>query len=400
MNNLITVSALNRYVKSTFDENKLLSDLYVKGEISNFVNHYRSGHFYFSLKDKDAAVKSVMFSSYGALLRFMPENGMSVIAHGYVSLYEKTGEYQFYVNDMQPDGLGSLNLAYEQLKNKLYEEGLFDENHKKPLPKYPENIAVVTASGAAALQDIIYVLGKNYPVARLRVYPALVQGEKAAQTIVKALKYIERENLCDLIILARGGGSLEDLWAFNEEKVVRAVYNCKVPIITGVGHETDYTLVDFAADYRGATPSAAAAAAGRNIEEICFELESYNVRIKRNLKEKLSFYQLGMENYTEKYLTSLIKNRISKEDEFLKSSAKSLTKNINLYIKNKENQLINTAKIFESLNPLNVLTRGYTVTTNEKGNLSDVNVGDIITTVSDKFVIKSKVEKVSRQKDL
>ena len=400
MTNLITVSALNKYIKSTFDENKLLSDLYVKGEISNFVNHYRSGHYYFSLKDENAALKCVMFSSYSGMLRFLPENGMSVIAHGYVSLYEKTGEYQFYVNDMQPDGLGSLNLAYEQLKNKLYAEGLFDESHKLALPKYPENIGIVTAAGAAALQDILYVFNSNYNLAKLRIYPVLVQGNKASESIARALKYIEKEGICELVILARGGGSLEDLWAFNEEKTVRAVYDCSIPIITGVGHEVDYTLCDFAADFRGATPTAAAALACRNTDEIHMELSSYADRIKRVLWEKLNFYQQSMKKYTEEYLTELITERISEEAEKKDRLSLVLSQNVNRYIMLMEKDLINVAKVFESLNPLNVLTRGYTVTTVEDKSLDKVKTGDIITTLSDKYIIKSEVREVKEQTEL
>ena len=218
---VVSVSQLNRYVKSVLESDKVLGGLMVRGEISNFTRHYKSGHLYFTLKDDAASIKAVMFRSYAAGVPFFPENGMSVIVSGSVSLYERDGSYQFYVTDMQPDGIGALHLAYEQLKEKLSREGLFDEARKRPLPVYPERIGIVTSEGAAALQDMLNILSRRYPVAKVVLYPAQVQGKGAAQTVIDGLRTLCAGRLCDVIIVGRGGGSIEDLWAFNDERLAR-----------------------------------------------------------------------------------------------------------------------------------------------------------------------------------
>ena len=260
----VTVSQLNTYIRSRMEEDPTLQSLFVVGEISNFTDHYRSGHLYLSLKDEKSVIRAVMFAQYARRLRFRPEDGMKVIARGRVGVYEANGQYQLYIEDMQPDGLGALNLAFEQLKQKLEKEGLFARERKKPLPKYPERIGVITSPTGAAVQDITTILARRFPLAEIVFCPVLVQGEGAAPQIVKALEEMNRRQAADVIILGRGGGSLEDLWAFNEESVARAVAASEIPVISAVGHETDFTICDFAADCRAATPSAAAELAGRS----------------------------------------------------------------------------------------------------------------------------------------
>ncbi len=255
---VLSVTQLNTYIKSLFDADLNLSSVYLRGEISNFTNHYRTGHFYFTLKDSTSAVRAVMFRSNAQLIRFVPENGMSVLVRGRVSVFERDGQYQIYVDDMQPDGIGALSVAYEQLKNKLEAEGLFNPLRKKPLPEIPMSIAVITSPTGAAVQDIMNILGRRFPLARIIMCPVQVQGASAAPQLVAALNRVNALNCADVIIIGRGGGSIEDLWAFNEEPVVRAVAQSRIPVISAVGHETDFTICDFAADLRAPTPSAAA----------------------------------------------------------------------------------------------------------------------------------------------
>ena len=257
MNQILSVSQINGYLKDLLEEDVQLKSIYVRGEISNFVHHVKSGHFYFTLKDKRSALRAVMFKWNASRLRFMPKNGMNIILFGSVNFYERDGVCQLLCVDMQPDGLGALYMAYEQLKEKLAREGLFDPAHKKPLPPFPQRIGVVTAKTGAALQDIIHILSRRYPLAELVLYPALVQGDLAPDSLVKAIDAAGRDKP-DVLIVGRGGGSLEDLWAFNDERVARAVYDCPVPVISAVGHEVDYTICDLVADLRAPTPSAAA----------------------------------------------------------------------------------------------------------------------------------------------
>ncbi len=255
---LLTVTQLNEYLRMLMDGNPLLGNLLVRGEISNFTNHYKTGHFYFSLKDEGALVRAVMFRAHASKLRFLPENGMRVILHGRVSVFPRDGQYQIYVDDIQPDGTGALYLAFEQLKAKLDAEGLFDPARKRPMPRFPQRIGLITSPTGAAVRDMIQILDRRYPAAEVLLYPALVQGSEAPESLMAGLALFQERIPVDLIILGRGGGSAEDLFAFNHEGLARAVAASRVPVISAVGHETDFTICDFVADLRAPTPSAAA----------------------------------------------------------------------------------------------------------------------------------------------
>lgn len=283
----ITVSQVNTYIKALLDESQPLKNIYIVGEISNFVHYFRSGHMYFTLKDDKSQLKAVMFASYADRLRFKPEDGMKVICRGRISAYEKDGVYQLYVEDMQPDGVGALNLAYEQLKEKLSKEGLFDDIYKKPIPKYPSKIGVATSDMGAAIEDIKNITKRRYPLCELVIVPTIVQGESASPDIVKSLKMLDSIVDVDLIIIGRGGGSIEDLWAFNTEAVARAVFECNKPVISAVGHETDFTICDFVADLRAPTPSAAAELAVPDINAVINFLDSAKSNLTNLLSRRL-----------------------------------------------------------------------------------------------------------------
>lgn len=285
---IVSVSQVNNYIKAVFDGDENLRRLYVSGEISNFKKHYPSGHLYFSLKDSNSVIRAVMFSSSAKNLTFELKDGMSVIVCGRISCYEATGQYQIYVEKVQPEGIGSVYLAFEQLKNKLASEGLFDEQLKKPLPSYPERIGVVTSRTGAVIHDIQTVAEKRYPLCEILLYPTEVQGEKAEKEIIKGIEYFNKREKVDVIIVGRGGGSIEDLWVFNKEGVARAVVASKVPVISAVGHETDFTICDFVADRRAATPSAATEIALPDINVLKAVINDYENRLKNLLSYKIN----------------------------------------------------------------------------------------------------------------
>lgn len=283
----LTVTALTRYIKRKFDVDPHLQDVWIKGEISNFTFHSR-GHMYFTLKDQNARIQAVMFSSQNRSLKYTPENGMKVLIRGEVQVYEPNGTYQIYAKEMQPDGIGNLHLAYEELKKRLEKEGLFANIHKKELPKFPEHIGVITSPTGAAIRDILSTLKRRYPIGKVTLIPALVQGEMAVPSIVQALKDAERLGFLDVLIVGRGGGSIEELWAFNEEIVARAMFNCPIPIISAVGHETDFTIADFVADKRAPTPTGAAEQAAPHIAELIEKVNQRQIRLLRSISEKMS----------------------------------------------------------------------------------------------------------------
>ncbi|MFD1885171.1 exodeoxyribonuclease VII large subunit [Paenibacillus wenxiniae] len=279
---IYSIKEINKYIRMKMESDSLLSEVWLRGEISNFT-HHSSGHMYFTLKDEGSRMKSIMFASYNQRLPFIPKEGTRVVARGYISVYERDGQYQFYATQMQPDGIGSLYLAYEQLKQRLEREGLFDSARKRAIPQYPKVIGVVTSPTGAAVRDVVITLRRRYPAVKIVVYPVLVQGKGAAPSVVKAIRDLNRMNEADVLIVGRGGGSLEELWAFNEEMVARAIAGSRIPVISAVGHETDFTIADFAADLRAATPTAAAELAVPHVNELRAQL----VQIRRQLKQGL-----------------------------------------------------------------------------------------------------------------
>lgn len=355
---VITVSQLNNYMKRYIDNNVHLAKIWVKGELSNFKRHY-TGHIYMTLKDENSAVKAVMFKGSAASLKFQPDNGMKIIACGRVSVYERDGQYQLYVESMLPDGVGELHIAYEQLKKRLEEEGLFAEHAKKPIPKYPRAIGVVTSPTGAAIRDIINVLSRRYQASDIYLYPALVQGDGAADSVVYGIQCFNTKKRVDVIIVGRGGGSIEDLWAFNEEKVVRAIYHSKVPIISAVGHETDFTIADFVADLRAPTPSAAAELAVPNALELQNNLAVARARLRglltRLYEIKRQRLELLQNNRTLTNFPSILDEKRIYIDMLLRQLAAAYQKNLAGY----RHRIGTVSAQLDAINPLAVLRRGY-----------------------------------------
>lgn len=375
-----TVSELNNFIKSLFENNRTLNAVTVKGEISNFTNH-RSGHLYFSLKDSEGQIRAVMFRSRASLLKFAPENGMKVILHGSVTVYPRDGSYQLYVNSMQPDGVGALYLAYEQLKARLSEEGLFDELYKKPLPRLPRAIGVITSAQGAAVQDIINVTGRRYPLATIYVYPALVQGDGAEADLVAGIDYFDKSGLVDVVIIGRGGGSIEDLWAFNSEKLARRIFAASVPVISAVGHETDFTICDFVSDKRAPTPSAAAELAVPDMRELMRHLDHCYDRLDNALIRKADSAAQRLEKVKERLSAEAMYDLLSPLEERVEYARAGITDLISKMINNAETKLSVSAGKLDALSPLSVLSRGYAIVNLENKRIksvNDVSVGDRI----------------------
>ncbi len=364
---VITVSALNRYVKTLLEQDEHLSPVMISGEISNFVNHYKSGHLYFSLKDENALVKSVMFRTYASRLKFVPESGMKVIVRARVSLYEKDGSFQLYVEDMQPDGVGALQMAYEQLKKKLEAEGLFDAANKQPLPHYPMRVGVITSPTGAAVRDILNVLGRRFPMARVMFIPVLVQGDGAPPQLVAALQKMNDQQAADVIIIGRGGGSLEELWAFNTEPVCRAVAASRIPVISAVGHETDFTLCDFAADMRAPTPSAAAELAVPDCEDLMREIKQKSARLQVAIKGGMLTRKAAFEQMRSKRALSSPLFYIEQAAMRLDLVTRAFTAKAETALATAKNRLMKSAAALDAMSPLKVLSRGYVITQNAEG---------------------------------
>ena len=363
--NPITVSELNQYIKDKIGRDEYLNNVFIKGEISNFKHHY-TGHMYFTLKDDKSLIKCIMFKSYTANLNFVPKDGLKVMILGTVSVFERDGVYQIYCKAMQEDGLGSLHVAYEELKKKLEHEGLFDVAHKKPIPKMPKCIGVST---------------RRNPNVYIKLLPVPVQGEGAAVKIAKAIKIMNEQKLADVIILARGGGSLEDLWPFNEEIVARAIYDSELPVISAVGHETDFSISDFVADLRAPTPSAAAELAVPNISDILLKLQNYNLRYKNALKKKIEIMKL---RYEKCMMNKVFKDPLQNIHEkyiSLDMINKSLQNSINNKVQISKTKMVELITKLDSLSPLKTLTRGYSIL--EKDNkivksVKSLNINDEI----------------------
>ena len=362
---VLTVTQLNRYVKSVIDSDFNLNCVFLVAEISNFVNHVRSGHMYFTLKDENCAVKAVMFKGNASRLKFEPFDGMKVLIRGRVSVFEATGQYQVYVDDMQPDGIGALAIQFEQLKERLEKEGIFDASHKKPIPKFPERVGVITSPTGAAVRDIIKILNRRFKCAEVVFYPVQVQGEDAAEQLAEGIRYMNSEKAADVIIIGRGGGSVEDLWAFNSEALAREVYKSEIPVISAVGHETDFTVIDFAADLRAATPSAAAELAVPDCEEQKAYISKLVSSLKNSVISMFNYQREKLDYITDKSFLSKPEALIAQERLILDKYSYSLYNLEDNYFKLKSARFSSLVSKLDALSPLKVLKRGYSVSYKE-----------------------------------
>ncbi len=393
---ILSVTQLNSYVKSIIEQDINLNNVFVVGEISNFVDHYRSGHLYMSIKDNQSVISAVMFAGNASKLKFKPENGMSVIIRGRVSLYERDGKYQLYIDDMQPDGVGTLALAFEQMKEKLSKAGLFDNEHKKTIPRFPSKIGVISSPTGAAVQDILNVLEIRYPIAEIVFAGVQVQGESAALTICTALKKMTETDV-DVIIIARGGGSAEDLWPFNDENLAYEIFNSSIPVISGVGHETDFTICDFVADLRAPTPSAAAELATPDIKEQKYYISS----LKYSIENLFNSYIDDLSYDLNKLTSSQVLQKPEKIVENCELYLDSLNEQINNNFKNVLTEYSSSFAILcsklDSLSPLKVLARGYSIVKKDKDIVNDVhqlNETDVITIQFENGTAKAEIIEV------
>ena len=366
----LTVSRINRYIKYRLDNDENLQKVYLKGEISNFKNH-TSGHFYFTLKDETSRIPAVMFRTSALKVNFKPEDGMNVLVTGRISCYEANGNYQIYVEEMLQDGIGNLYVEFEKLKKKLGDLGYFDEGRKKPIPRFPKKIGVITASTGAAIRDIITTINRRYKLAEVILIPTLVQGEKAGEDIVKSLEKAKDLDL-DVIILGRGGGSIEDLWAFNEEIVANAIYKCDIPIISAVGHEIDFTISDFVSDLRAPTPTAAAELAVPNTIELISNINQMKLRLGKSITNKLELNKNKLNALLNSYVLKNPKGLYEIKAQKLDNLIDKLEANINRTFESKSTRYISLLDKLEALNPIRTLKRGYTITKQNNKAIKDI----------------------------
>ena len=391
----ISITRLNNYLKSMFDNNPHLQKVYLKGEISNFKNHTR-GHLYFTLKDENSRLSAVMFAGNTYGLSFKPEDGMNVLVEGRISTYPATGSYQIYVDKMELDGLGNLYVEYEKLKKKLAAEGLFDEKYKKTIPKYPSKIGVITAPTGAAIKDILSTIKRRYPVCETILFPCLVQGDGAKNDIVRQIKMADTYNL-DVIICGRGGGSIEDLWAFNEEIVARAIFECNTPIISAVGHEIDFTIADFVSDLRAPTPTGAAEMAVPTISDVLFKINQLNIRASKSMHNMIKLKTDRLNLIKDSYI---LKNPLSiyeVKEQKLDGLIDSLNNKIKSLLDNKKHNLSMATNTLKLVNPLNILENGYSLVSMKDKVINDTKLlkkDDEINVRFHKGQIKAKVMEV------
>lgn len=416
----ITVSQLNRYLKFKFDQDSNLNQVFLKGEISNFKAHTR-GHLYFTIKDEASRINAVMFYSQASKINFTPEDGMKVMVTGRISVYEATGGYQIYVDDMIQDGVGNLYIEYEKLKKKLASEGLFDASKKKKIPKFPETIGIITAPTGAAIKDILSTIKRRWPITKTILFPSLVQGASAAPEIVKQIKKAQEYDL-DVLIVGRGGGSIEDLWCFNDEEVARAIYECKIPVISAVGHEIDFTIADYVADLRAPTPTGAAEMAVANQTDFYNYMKQINLRLNKSmqnyiknnrerldtlinsyiLKNPISMYQVKEQKFDTLYerLHLVMKNLIQNEKISLQNKIDKipiLTKHL---LERNQNQYISLLNKLEILNPLLTLKRGYSITKIDNKvitSVKNINKNDALQVELQDGFLLTKVEKITKK---
>lgn len=414
----LTVTALTRYIKYKIDSDEHLRQVFLRGEISNFKSH-TTGHLYFSLKDETSKINAIMFNTNAKKIEFKPADGMKVLIVGRISVYEATGNYQIYVDEMIQDGIGNLYLEFEKLKKKLAEEGLFDKSKKKSIPLFPEKIGIVTAPTGAAIKDILSTIKRRCPVCKTYLFPSLVQGEFAKDDIVKKIKLAQTYDL-DILIVGRGGGSIEDLWPFNEEVVARAIFDCKIPVISAVGHEVDFTIADFVADLRAPTPTGAAELAVPNIFDVIKQINNFKIRLNENINTKINYQKLKLDSIKSSFVIKnpmlMYENKKQKIDQLFENLNKNIFINVskkrmeldnikNHYIlknpivlyEKKKDYLSNLIQKLELVNPLNILKKGYTLTYVEDKlikNIKDVKIDDTIKIrLSDGFIISKVINK-------
>lgn len=414
----LTVTALTRYIKYKIDSDEHLRQVFLRGEISNFKSH-TTGHLYFSLKDETSKINAIMFNTNAKKIEFKPADGMKVLIVGRISVYEATGNYQIYVDEMIQDGVGNLYLEFEKLKKKLAEEGLFDKSKKKSIPLFPEKIGIVTAPTGAAIKDILSTIKRRYPVCKTYLFPSLVQGEFAKDDIAKKIKFAQTYDL-DVLIVGRGGGSIEDLWPFNEEVVARAIFDCKIPVISAVGHEVDFTIADFVADLRAPTPTGAAEFAVPNIFDVIKQINNFKIRLNENINTKINYQKLKLDSIKSSFVIKnpmlMYENKKQKIDQLFENLNKNIFINVskkrmeldnikNHYIlknpivlyEKKKDYLSNLIQKLELVNPLNILKKGYTLTYVEDKlikNIKDVKIDDTIKIrLSDGFIISKVINK-------
>ena len=395
----MTVTELNEYIKMSLDANPVLGDIYIKGEISNFTNHYKTGHLYFTLKDESAAMKAVMFRSSAAKLKFRPENGMKVIVHGRVAVFVRDGQYQLYADAMEPDGVGALYIAFEQLKAKLEAEGLFAPERKRPLPKIPTRVGIITSPTGAAVRDMINISGRRFPLAKLILYPALVQGPDAPPQLIAGLDYFSRTKSADVVIIGRGGGSIEDLCAFNDEGVARAVARCEVPVISAVGHETDFTICDFVADRRAPTPSAAAEIALPEVGELRRKLQNIITHNSLSLSKLAEVKRRRLEALSSRRCLSAPHVLIDDKRMAAVALTDKLSAAMGAKIGAGKLALAGASSKLDALAPLSVLSRGYFAVYGEDGGIvksvRDVKTGQRVKLRASDGEIEAAVTKIN-----
>ena len=398
-NKYLTVSAITKYLKYKFDTDDNLKNVFIKGEISNFKKH-TSGHLYFSIKDEKSKINAIMFSNNAKNLTFDPIDGTKVLIVGRISIYEATGNYQIYVDEMQEDGIGNLYLAFEKLKEKLANEGLFSEEYKKPIPKYPNKIGIVTAKTGAAIKDIISTIKRRYPLVEIILFPSLVQGENAANDISNKIKQANNYDL-DVLIVGRGGGSIEDLWPFNEEIVARTIFESKIPIISAVGHEIDFTISDFVADLRATTPTAAAELAVPNLPNIMNTVDQLNIRLKEAIFKKINYNKLYLDSIKNSYILKNPLIMFANKKQQLDYLSEKLTNNINNKLDRQKLRLANLIDKLQLVNPLDILKKGYTLVYKNNEVITDFNKiknDDVIIIKSFKHELVASVQE-SRLRD-
>ncbi len=399
MSGVLTVSQINTYLKSIIDSDYNLKNIYVSGEISNFTNHYRTGHFYFTLKDENSAIKAVMFRSAAQRVTFEPENGMKVLVRANLSLYERDGIYQLYCEDIIPEGVGELTLAFEQLKHKLEKKGMFSDEHKKALPAYPKKIGVVTSPTGAALQDILSVLSRRYPSGEIILEGVQVQGENAASQISAAIRKFNRLKGADVLIVGRGGGSIEDLWAFNEEEVAEAIFESEIPVISAVGHETDFTIADFVSDMRAPTPSAAAEIVAPDYREILYANDKALDLMTESLYRVISGYSMAVMACDKVISEHNPRKTVELYSQCLSACENKIKSAVGSKLENYYTDLSHYSARLEGTSPLKVLARGYSYVKDENGftvkSASNVKTDDSIAVILSDGELECRVERVS-----